>query len=52
MRLRFGLTSVISLTPFEIRTFASFNIFSGALECSDPRVYGTTQKLQNLSHPS
>ena len=40
------------LVPFKIKFLASCIISSGILECSGPLVYGTTQKLQNLSQPS
>ena len=38
--------------PEEINFFASLIIALAERENSEPRVYGTTQKLQNLSHPS
>ena len=43
---------IISLTPLSINCFASLIICSKGLEYSGPLVYGTTQKLQNLSQPS
>ena len=43
---------MISLTPLLIRLSASFKIVLKGLEYSGPLVNGTTQKLQNLSHPS
>ena len=43
---------VISFAPFFISVSASLIILSNGLEYSGPLVYGTTQKWQNLSHPS
>ena len=43
---------MISLHPISLKVFASCTISSKFLENSAPRVNGTTQKLQNLSHPS
>ena len=48
----FWPNKLISLTPRATRSFISSNIPSGSLLTSSPRVYGTTQKLQNLLHPS
>ena len=44
--------SVISLDPFFTNCLASITNSLIDLEYSAPRVYGTTQNLQNLSHPS
>ena len=41
-----------SRTPFSASRFTSSTIFSTGRETSAPRVYGTTQKVQNLSQPS
>ena len=43
---------MISRIPFSDKFFASSIIFSKDLEYSGPLVNGTTQILQNLSHPS
>ena len=45
-------SKIISFAPLLTKSWASKIIFSKGLEYSGPRVYGTTQKLQNLSHPS
>ena len=50
--LTFCPNNVISLTPFLIKISASCKIFLNGLEYSGPLVKGTTQKWQNLSHPS
>ena len=43
---------VISLAPFLIKLSTSDKILWNDLEYSGPLVKGTTQKWQNLSHPS
>ena len=43
---------MISLDPFFTNCLASVTNSLIDLEYSAPRVYGTTQNLQNLSHPS
>jgi len=43
---------MISFEPLSAKYFASSKICLNGREYSGPLVYGTTQKLQNLSHPS
>ena len=45
-------SNIISLTPFLTRQDISKIISSNVLLTSSPRVYGTTQKVQYLLHPS
>ena len=42
----------MSLTPRSTKSRASLIICKTGLETSAPRVKGTTQNAQNLSHPS
>ena len=50
--LTFCPKRVISFTPLSISFLASSTIDLMGLEYSAPLVYGTTQKVQNLSQPS